>query len=94
MRSKVIVEAIRNNYSGEVAAHAESEANSEMDDARNPIILREKLYAVMNYYYKVNSKLPMFNLDNWVVSTFVKHVRLEHFLRARQGFDDLIFESS
>ena len=28
--SKVIVEAIRNNYSGEVAAHAESEADSEM----------------------------------------------------------------
>lgn len=34
---KVIAEAIRNNYSGEVAAHAESEEDSEMavDDANN-----------------------------------------------------------
>ena len=65
-----------------------------MADARNPIILRKKLYAVMNHYYKVDSKLPMFNLDNLVVSTFTKHVRLEHFLRARQWFDNLIFEGS
>lgn len=67
-----------------------------MADAKNPIILREKLYAVMNHYYKVNSKLPMFNLDNWVmaVSAFVKHVQLRHFLHVRPGFDDLIFEGS
>lgn len=67
-----------------------------MAEARNPIILREKLYAIMNHYYKVDSKLPMFNLDKWVlaVSTFVRYVKLRHFSQVRNLFDDLIFEGS
>lgn len=67
-----------------------------MADARNPLILREKLYAIMNYYYKVDSNMPMFDLDNWVrvVSTFAKQVRLEHFDTVKLRFKDLIFEGS
>lgn len=67
-----------------------------MAEARNPIILREKLYAIMNHYYNVDSKLPMFNLDKWViaVSTYVNSVELRHFEHVRRRFDDLIFEGS
>ena len=66
-------------------------------DAKNPIILREKLRAILNnyYYYRVDN-LPMLNLDKWViaVSEFVSKVPLRHFVQIKSRFDDFIYEGS
>ena len=68
-----------------------------MIDAKNPLILREKLRGVMKYYYKVEeSNLPSFNYDKWVfnVCRYVNSVELMTMEDALWSFDDVVFEGS
>lgn len=80
---KSVLDRVKNGYSLTIA------------DARNLLILREKVYNIERHYYKFTSEVPTTNLDEWIVGVnkIANAVEIED-ITYLNSYDHLVFEGS